>query len=190
MLVTLVAIVATVAPLGRVIAAAVPIMDVSVIDDFIESHTSLVERSPEGSAGLRWGPYYVGPSDLLKLYITNPHTGYAGPKFDVAPHINVHVDRKGDRNKYKEVFNLHVVKYERAGQQCLYMWDSKSSKTIFDNCFDDFKTAAKEGVKVAKEVVDKVMDGVGFFAKAVAMIALGAALVAAFLLTSLTGVVA
>src|SRR5215469_2621479 len=35
------------------------------------------ESSPDKrSAGLYWGPVYI---DNLKLYITNPHTGYAGP---------------------------------------------------------------------------------------------------------------
>jgi len=146
-----------------------------------------LKRSPSGSAGLRWGPYEVGP---LKLYITNPHTGYAGPKFGVAPHINVHVDRKAERNKYKEVVNLHVVKYTKGGKQCLYMWDSKSGKTVFDKCFDNYKDAAKDAVKTAKEVVDAVMEGVGFVAKIAAMVALGVALLAALLLGGLTGVTA
>ena len=152
------------------------------------SNDLLVERSPAGSAGLRWGPYNVGP---LKLYITNPHTGYAGPKYGVAPHINVHVDRKAERNTYREVINLHVVKYtQKGGKQCLYMWDSKSSKVVFDKCFDDFKTAAREGVEAAKEVLEKVMEGVGFVARIAATVALGVALVAAILLSGLTGVAA
>ncbi|KAJ9657493.1 hypothetical protein H2198_004254 [Neophaeococcomyces mojaviensis] len=149
--------------------------------------SDLAKKSPSGSAGLRWGPYEVGP---LKLYITNPHTGYAGPKFNNAPHINVHVDRKAERNQYKEVVNLHVVKYTRAGKHCLYMWDSKSGKTIFDKCFDNFEDAAKEGVETAKEVVDAVMEGVGFLAKIAATVALGIALIAAILLSGLTGVAA
>ena len=110
----------------------------------------LENRSPSGSAGLRWGPYYVG---ALKLSITNPHTGYAGPKFATAPHINVHVDRKAGSG-YKQVVNLYVVKYTKARRQCLYMWDSKSRKTVFDKCFDDFGDAAREAVETAKQVVD------------------------------------
>lgn len=145
----------------------------------------LSERSPSGSAGLRWGPYYVG---ALKLYITNPHTGYAGPKFNTAPHINVHVDRKVGR-VYKEVVNLHVVKYTRARRQCLYIWDSKSRKTILDKCFDSFKDAAKEAVETVKDVVDVAMDGVAFVAKLAAMVALGIALVAVIVLGSFTAVV-
>ena len=41
-------------------------------------------------AGLAWGPVAVANP---KLYLTNPHTGYAGPKFPSAEHVNFHVDR-------------------------------------------------------------------------------------------------
>ena len=42
-------------------------------------------------AGLAWGPVYIGN---LKLSLTNPHDGYAGPKFPYANHVNFHVDKQ------------------------------------------------------------------------------------------------
>ena len=36
------------------------------------------------AAGLAWGPIYIGN---LKLTLTNPHDGYAGPKFPNANHV-------------------------------------------------------------------------------------------------------
>lgn len=166
------------------LTTAIPDLNPSV-EEQSQDAPAVVERSP--SAGLAWGPYEVSP---LKLYITKPHFGYAGPKVGNAPHINAHVDRKGARNKYVPVVNLHVVKYNQAGKQCLYMWDSVSKKVVFDKCFDNFREAAKEGVEAAKEVVDKVMDGVGFVAKIAATVALGVALVAAILLNSLNPIAA
>src|SRR5437762_131614 len=67
-------------------------------------------------AGLAWGPVYIGN---LKLYLTNPHDGYAGPKFPNANHVNFHVDKQAPRNSYTEVVNLHIVKYTSHGKFCL-----------------------------------------------------------------------
>ncbi|RFU35638.1 hypothetical protein B7463_g733, partial [Scytalidium lignicola] len=129
------------------------------------------------SAGLYWGPKYLGN---LKLYITHPHMGYAGPKFPKANHINVHVDKKGAKNKYKEVVNLHVVKYKSgAGKQCLYIWDSVTSKVVFDKCFDDFEGAIAEGVSAIKSFVEDLLKAANFFAAIVIIALLVVALTAA-----------
>lgn len=64
------------------------------------------------------------------------------PQIRNGPQINVHVDRKA-RPDYIQVVNLHVVKYIRVTRTCLYMWDSRSRKTVLDNCFDSFSDLAK-----------------------------------------------
>src|SRR5271169_4568694 len=135
-------------------------------------------------AGLAWGPEYVGN---LKLYLTNPHDGYAGPKFPYANHVNFHVDKQAPKNSYVPVVNLHIVKYSSSGKVCLYAWDSVTKTTIFDSCFDDFSTAIAEGVAAAKNFVDALLRAADF----IAAIAILAALVIALsaVLTSL-GVVA
>src|SRR4051794_1430052 len=90
-------------------------------------------------AGLAWGPVYIGN---LKLSLTNPHDGYAGPKFPYANHVNFHVDKQAPKNSYTQVVNLHMVKYTTTdGKFCFYAWDSVTGTTVFDNCFDDFSTA-------------------------------------------------
>lgn len=72
------------------------------------------------TAGLAWGPVNIRN---LKLYLTKPHIGYAGPKFPKANHVNFHVDKSAPRNKWTAVVNMHIVKYKRGGSFCLYAWD-------------------------------------------------------------------
>jgi hypothetical protein len=136
------------------------------------------------SAGLAWGPIPIGN---LKLSLTNPHIGYAGPKFPSANHVNFHVDRKAPKNTYKPVVNLHMVKYSRAKQQCLYAWDSVTGKVVFDSCFDNFGEAIKEGVKAAKGFVEELLKAANWLASFVIIAALVIALGIA--LTSLGAVV-
>lgn len=127
-------------------------------------------------AGLFWGPVYIGN---LKLYLTNPHDGYAGPKFPNANHVNFHVDKQAPRNSYTEVVNLHIVKYTSQGKSCLYAWDSVTKKTVFDNCFDDFSTAIAAGVSAAKKFVDALLQAADFIAAIAIIAALAIALAAA-----------
>jgi hypothetical protein len=94
-------------PLDKRITSALP----------LSGYIDLLKRA---SAELYWGPVYVGN---LKLSLTNPHNGYAGPKFPNANHVNFHVDKKGAKNKYDEVVNMHIVKYHQGGNFCLYAWD-------------------------------------------------------------------
>jgi hypothetical protein len=127
-------------------------------------------------AGLAWGPIYIGN---LKLTLTNPHDGYAGPKFPNANHVNFHVDRNlGDaRNTYVEVVNMHMVKYSSTGSNtCLYAWDSVTRTTVFDSCFDDWTTAAGEGVSAIKGFVDTLLKNADLIASIAILAALGAAL--------------
>ena len=146
----------------------------------------LEKRDP---AGLWWGPEYVGN---LKLYLTNPHEGYAGPKFPWASHVNFHVDKKGPppRYTYVPVVNLHIVKYTPNGKVCLYVWDSESQTTVFDSCFDDFSTAVAEGVSAAKNFVDALLNAADFVAAVAIIAALGVALAAAIASLGAVAVVA
>lgn len=128
------------------------------------------------SAGLYWGPVYVGN---LKMYLTNPHNGWAGPKFPNANHINFHVDKKAVRPPYTPVVNLHIVRYSSGGRSCLYMWDSETKTVIFDNCFDDWTRAIPEGVQAAKQFVDSLLRNADAIAAVVIVGALVVALAAA-----------
>ena len=133
----------------------------SLIDD------ALVEKR---SAGLRWGPIRIGN---LQLRLTNPHEGYAGPKFPWANHVNFHVDKEipNRKGKYEEVVNMHIVKYIRGKSSfCLYIWESQTKKVVFDKCFDNFVPAIKEGVEAVKNFVDEMLKAANFIA-AVAIIA-------------------
>lgn len=138
------------------------------------------ESSPDKrSAGLFWGPFYL---DNLKLYITNPHTGYAGPCCQDCNHINVHVDKETSPGQYTPVVNAHVVHSHKNGQECLCVWDSVTKATLFDSCFDDFLSAAGKAISAIKEVVDAALANANFFAKlaiiAALIIALGTVIAA------------
>jgi hypothetical protein len=138
--------------------------------------SAAVERR---QAGLAWGPVYVGN---LKLTLTNPHPGYAGPKFPNATHVNFHVDRNlGDpRNTYVAVVNMHIVKYSTTGSNtCLYAWDSVTRTTVFDNCFDDWSTVLSEAVDAIKGFVDTLLKNADLVASIAVLAALGVALVLA-----------
>ncbi|KAL8819065.1 MAG: hypothetical protein Q9223_002424 [Gallowayella weberi] len=132
-------------------------------------------------AGLAWGPISAGN---LKLYLTNPHTGYAGPKFPSAEHVNFHVDKKdtGPRGTYSEVVNMHIVKYSTAGSDdsCLYAWDSVTKKTVFDECLDsdEFQQIIQKGVQAIKGFVDTLLRNANFLASVAVGIALAVALTA------------
>jgi hypothetical protein len=128
------------------------------------------------SAGLRWGPVNIGN---LKLYLTNPHMGFAGPKFPNANHVNFHVDKEGARKSYTSVVNMHIVKYSSGGKSCLYIWDSVTRTTVFDNCFDDFSKAIPRGVQAIKDFVDSLLRNADFFASIVIIGALVVAVAAA-----------
>lgn len=149
-------------------------------DDDSNASAAPVEKR---EAGLFWGPVYIGN---LKLYLTNPHVGYAGPKFPDANHVNFHVDKQAPKNKYTAVVNLHIVKYTSGGKSCLYAWDSVTKKTVFDSCFDDFGNAIAEAVSAAKNFVDDLLRAADFFASIVIIAALAFAL--ASLLASLGAV--
>ena len=138
------------------------------------------EISPDKrSAGLYWGPVYI---DNLKLYITNPHTGYAGPCCQDCNHINVHVDKETSAGKYTAVVNAHVVHSHKNGQECLCVWDSVTKATLFDSCLDDFLSAAGQAIDAIKNVVDTALANANFIAKlaiiAALIIALGAVIAA------------
>jgi hypothetical protein len=130
-------------------------------------------------AGLYWGPIYIGN---LKLYLTNSHSGYAGPKFPNAAHVNFHVDKQAAKGKYTSVVNMHIVKYTQSGKFCLYAWDSVTKKTVFDKCFDSIVPAISACVSAIKNTVDDIIKAANF----IAAIAIIAALIFA-LTAALTG---
>jgi len=134
------------------------------------------ELEERDSAGLAWGPVNIGN---LKLYLTNPHNGYAGPKFPNANHVNFHVDKKAPRNTYTEVVNMHIVRYDSSGKICLYAWDSVTKKVVFDNCFDNFANAAEKCVSAVKDFVDTLLREADFIASIAIIAALVVALAAA-----------
>lgn len=137
---------------------------------YTEDQNDLLKRE----AGLAWGPIYIGN---LKLSLTNPHNGPAGPKFPNAPHVNFHVDKQdpGPRKTYSEVVNMHIVKYSSGEGSCLYAWDSVTETTVFDECTDDFTDAIRKCVSAVKEFVDTLLKN----ADLIASIAIIAALVVA-----------
>lgn len=151
-------------------------VDALAIRTPVAAEDDVSKRSP--SAGLYWGPVFIGN---LKLTLTNPHPGFAGPKFEGRDptHINFHVYLRGPRADYKkELVNLHIVRYSSGGRDCLYMWDSVSKKTIFDNCFDDWSNAIPEAVRAAKATVDTILRNADPIAAVAVIAALGVALAA------------
>jgi hypothetical protein len=148
--------------------------------DTLKDNPYLAKRE---SAKLYWGPVYIGN---LKLTLTNPHVGYAGPRFPNANHVNFHVDKKAPKNKWTAVVNMHIVKYTRGGKFCLYSWDSVTSKVVFDNCFDSLLPAIKKCVEAIKDFVDTLLKNANWIASIAIIAALVVVLVAA--LTSLGAV--
>lgn len=113
----------------------------------------------------------------LKLYVTNTHMGYAGPKFPHASHVNFHVDKKVGR-KYVSVANFHITKYKRGQAVCLYVWESNNRKTVFDNCSDDWLKAAEGAVNAIAHVSRTLLSNADFFAFLVIVGILGALILA------------
>lgn len=101
------------------------------------------------SAGLAYGPKYVGN---IKLYVTNVHNGWAGPKFPSknTPHINVHIDKKNSSGIWKAKHNFHVVKYTQGSKLCLYIYDTTTKKTVMDSCQTNWLTLSNLGAKAMK----------------------------------------
>jgi hypothetical protein len=154
-----------------------------ISEDLDSSSPELAHTLHKREAGLAWGPVYIGN---LKLYLTKPHNGYAGPKFLNANHVNFHVDKKAPKNSWVKVVNMHIVKYTRPGRFCLYVWDSITKKVVFDSCFNNFGTAIVEAVGAIKKFVDALLRAADFIAAVVIIAALAVALLAA--LTSLGAV--
>ncbi|KAL8980127.1 MAG: hypothetical protein Q9205_004704 [Flavoplaca limonia] len=138
-------------------------------------------------AGLAWGPVTVAN---LKLYLTNPHIGYAGPKFPSAEHVNFHVDRAdaGPRGTYSSVVNMHIVKYGPAGDGdgsgCIYAWDSVTKKVVFDECADEYLAVMRKCVQAVKIFVDALVKNANFVVRATMTVALAALLAVLTVLAS------
>lgn len=106
------------------------------------------------SAGLYWGPTNVGN---LKLYLTNAHFGYAGPKVGHVNHTNFHVDRLSGHG-FVPVANFHITKYQRGSTNCTYVWDSESRRVIFDACNDTWRQVASQAAEAMRDFVRTLVD--------------------------------
>ena len=75
---------------------------------------------------------------------------------------------------------MHIVRYTRSGQTCLYAWDSLSvtKQVVFDPCFDDYGTAISEAVQVIKDFANALLQTADFVAGVAIVVALAVALVA------------
>lgn len=139
--------------------------------------TPFSTASASPSAGLYWGPVYVGN---LKLAMTNQHFGYAGPKVGHTDHVNFHVDRRGTWG-YDEVANFHITKSTGAGgKTCIYIWDSETRRVVFDNCMDNFTTVARSAAQAAKDFVGTLLgnaDWIAFLAIAALVVVVLVALI-------------
>jgi hypothetical protein len=145
----------------------------------------VLSKRQRDSAGLFWGPFTIND---YKFYMTNTHNGYAGPKFPNANHANFHCDKKAPRNKWKAVFNLHIVKYTRGKQECIYMWDSVTRKVVLDKCFTNFINAIPEAVKAIKDFLGDHRKEIGNILKFLVLV--GEVTLAAAAIMATIGVVA
>lgn len=102
-------------------------------------------------AGVAWGPVSIGP---YNIWVTNPHWGWAGPKFQNALHTNVRVNQNGPKNGHTDRINLHVVPYTHGSQRCWYIYDSISKTVILDTCLDDWGKALVEAENAANNFIE------------------------------------
>ena len=157
--------------------------------DTLTQHSSNQLNLHRRQASLAWGPVTVGN---LKLTLTNPHVGYAGPKYPSAEHVNFHVDRKdaGPRGTYSSVVNMHIVTdtNKKDGSVCLYAWDSVTDTTVFDQCADEIGDAITQCVAAIKDFVDTLLRNANFVASVAVGIALVAALTATLAAVGVAGV--
>ena len=115
-------------------------------------------------AGLMWGPVYVGN---LKLYLTNPHFGFAGPKVGDTMHVNFRVDRKitlqsvpsqpmePEERGFTKLANFHISKYISSSSKiCVYVWESRRKYTVVDYCNDSWQSAAQTSVNIMNAYIE------------------------------------
>lgn len=111
-------------------------------------------------AGLAWGPVKVGN---LEFFVTNVHTGYAGPKFPNAPHTNFHVGKRNS-GKYRDIVNYHIVKYSKGKSHCVYIWDSVTKKTVMDSCGDSWSSIANKAASAMKSFTKTLLNNADWIA--------------------------
>lgn len=132
-------------------------------------------------AGLSVGPLYIGN---LKVSLTNPHFGWAGPAYPGIIHVNLHVDKEGPPPKkaYVPVFNLHIV-YDNStpDHPCLYIYDSVTKTVLIHSCFNDFSDlqAAAQAAVSTGDFLKELLDAADLTASVVIVAALAAAVVVA-----------
>lgn len=108
-----------------------------------------------GGAGLYWGPIDVAG---VRVYMTNPHEGYAGPKVGYATHVNLHVEYTKS-GSYADLANLHVTRYTSGGKMCMYVWDRIPSRTgvvVYDQCKDDWNSVTSAAAEQARTYVNSL----------------------------------
>lgn len=131
----------------------------------------------EAGAGVLFGPITVGN---LKIAITNPHIGHAGPKVGRTLHINYLMWMKAGSG-FRTVANYHISAYARPNKLCVYVWESKSDSTIYDSCSDDFNRAARQAMEAIRRFTMKHIE-YGNWLVRLAIWSLAAALIIDFIL--------
>lgn len=122
---------------------------------FLSFSLGLQEKVQAANAGIAW-QQDVGD---IKFVLTNPHSGYAGPKFPNANHVNFHVYKKNSKGRYDDLANYHIVKYTSSkSSTCVYIWDSVSKTVVLDICSDSWINAAKAAAGAAKDFIGDVVD--------------------------------
>lgn len=112
------------------------------------------------SAGLAWGPVTVGN---VKLYMTNPHTGFV-PGLNIScEHINFHADNATTK---KPILNYHIVKYKSGNSECLYVYDSVSKQEIIKTCFPNWTSAVGAVVESVKSALKAILSEADWIATA------------------------
>lgn len=111
--------------------------------------------------GLLFGPIKIGN---LKLSITNPHVGYAGPKVGRTDHINYHIDVLAGY-RYKLAANYHIAAYPRGEKWCAYVWESVSRRVVFDGCSDNWSRAARGAMSAIRSFTKAHIDNGNWIVK-------------------------
>lgn len=119
------------------------------------------KANASASAGLAWGPVYVGN---LKFTMTNVHKGFAGPKFTNHSHTNFHVYKKTTKNNYKRKANYHIVKYSKGKSQCVYIWESHKDQVVMDSCGDSWSTMASKAASAMKSFTSTLLSNADWLA--------------------------
>ncbi len=123
----------------------------NALTESIDTLTDTSVAAQTKSAGLAWGPVKIGN---IEMKIVNPHVGAVGPYGNVN-HINFHIK---NTDTGKDIANYHIFKATSNGKECLIVWDSVTSKTVFRNCSGNWTSQVQAFLEVVKSALSAVMD--------------------------------